>query len=654
MQIRIVLCSLALAATSSLAATAPSLPGPAFPQFDSPAALEATCTASLGRAGAAVKRLERIRGGPRWLAAYDDLNAELEDLSGPVFLLSNVHPDKAVRDASEACELRWQDFFSTLSQNPTLYKAARASRGRDEIERHVLRTTIESFEDSGVSLPPARRKRAKEISDRVTDLGQQFGKNIRDENTKVAFTVDELKGVPEGVWKDAKRDDQGRVLLGLDTPVSVPFLQSADNPAARERMWRARQNQGGEANLKLLAELGQLRREYAQLFGFSSHADFTLRRRMVRNTGTATRFLEEVRLAVTEREKRELEELRQAKARDLGQPDAKLLRWDVAYYTERTKRERYSVDQNAFRPHFPPNESLAFVMRVAEKMLGVRYERVEGVKLWHPDAQAYRALDAKTGQPLATLYVDPYPREGKYGHAAVWPIRSAATRTRRAPQAALVVNFDRKGLSLDELETLLHEFGHAVHNNLGNTRYSVGSEVRDFIEAPSQMLEEWVYDAKVLAVMREVCPACRPVPDELVAQAKVAERYGKGMQYAGQRLLASYDLALYDAQAADPMALWARMQAQTPLGHVSGTMFPAGFAHVATGYAAGYYGYLWSEVVAADMRTAFGADKLDPAVGRRYRDNVLANGGQLPPEVFVRRFLGRESNARAFFEDLKR
>jgi thimet oligopeptidase len=178
--------------------------------------------------------------------------------------------------------------------------------------------------------------------------------------------------------------------------------------------------------------------------------------------------------------------------------------------------------------------------------------------------------------------------------------------------------------------------------------------VLDFVEAPSQMLEEWVYDPKVLALMRDVCPACKPVPDALVAQAKVAERYGKGIQYATQRLQASYDLALYDAQAADPMALWARMQADTPLGHVSGTMFPAGFSHVATNYAAGYYGYLWSEVVAADMRTAFGADKLDAAVGRRYRDNVLANGGQLPPEVFVRRFLGRESNTQAFFDDLKR
>lgn len=654
MQTRIAIWSLALAATSSLAANPAPLPGPAFAHFATPAALDARCTQDLRHADAALKRLVRVRGGPRWLAAYDDLNGRLEDMSSPVSFLSQVHPDKAIRDASEACELRWQDFYSSLNQNEALYRAAKAATGRDEIDWHVLQTTIEGFEDAGVGLAKAQRARAKQISDRITDLGQQFDKNIRDENTKLAFTPDELKGVPEGVWKDAQRDDQGRVLLGLETPISVPLMQGAVSATARERMWRARQDQGGSVNLKLLAELGQLRREYAQLFGFKSYADFTLRRRMVRSTDTATRFLDDVRLAVVVREKTELEELRQAKALDTGQADAKLQRWDLAFYTERTKRERYSVDQDAFRPYFPPLESLAFVMRVAEKMMGVRYERIHGVKLWHPDAMAFRAIDVKTGKALAALYVDAYPREGKYGHAAVWSTRTSATRQKRAPQAALVVNFDRKGLSLDELETLLHEFGHALHNNLGMTRYSAGREVWDFVEAPSQMLEDWAYDPKVLALMRDVCPTCMAVPDDLLARAKVAERYGKGMQYATQRLQASYDLALYDAAAADPMALWARLQGDTPLGHVSGTMFPAGFSHVATGYAAGYYGYLWSEVVATDMRTAFGADKLDAAVGRRYRDTVLASGGQLPPETLVRRFLGRDANAKAFFEELKR
>ena len=655
MRTRMTFLTLAVAATSGVAAPA-TVPGPAFPNYADAAALEAACTKNVATARAAVRKFEGHSPGPRWLAAYDDINALVEDLSGPVYVLTNVHPDKPMRDASEACELRWQDFASTLGQNEKLYKAARQFKPRDAIDRELLKNTLEGFEDAGVSLPPAQRQRAKTIQDRITELGQTFDKNIRDANVQVAFTEVELKGVPENVWKNANRDGEGRVLLGLDYPTYGPVMDQAQSGAARERMWRAKQAEGGQPNLKLLAEIAKLRLEFAQLFGFKSYADFTLRRRMAENTANAKRFLEDVRLAVTEREKREIDELREAKARDVGKPvaDVNLERWDVGYYTERVKRERYSVDQDAFRPYLPPQESLELVMRIIERTMGVKYTRVPGLKLWHPDAQAYVASDVKTGKTLATLYVDAYPREGKFNHAAVWPIRTAASRIKRAPQAALVVNFDRKGLSLEEVEILLHEFGHAVHNNLGTTRYSSGNVLRDFVEAPSQMLEAWVYEPRVMALMREVCATCKPVPEALLAKAKVAERYGKGVRYARQQFYASFDLALHDADAPEPLALWTKMESASVLGHVPGTLGPAGFSHVASGYAAGYYGYLWSEVVAADLRTAFGNDKLDAKVGQRYRDTVLANGSQTPPQQLVRAFLGRESNAKAFFEDLKR
>jgi thimet oligopeptidase len=221
----------------------------------------------------------------------------------------------------------------------------------------------------------------------------------------------------------------------------------------------------------------------------------------------------------------------------------------------------------------------------------------------------------------------------------------------------LVVNFDRLGLTLDELETLLHELGHAVHNNLSATRRAqqAGTSVmRDFVEAPSQMLEDWVLDKRVLKLFAEVCPSCTPVPDALMDQAVAASHYGKGVRASRQHLYASYDLALYGPELHDPMALWAQMEGDTLLGHVPGTMFPAGFAHIAGGYSAGYYGYLWSLVVAMDLRTAFAADKLDPAVGKRYRDLILANGSQRLPQALVHDFFGRDFNAKAFFDDLKR
>ncbi|WP_395702916.1 M3 family metallopeptidase [Aquabacterium sp.] len=643
---------------AALAAT-PTLPGPPFPNYANGDALKASCDAGLKRATEHLHRLEQRTVDAGWLAAMDAFNAEIEDLGNADQFLSAVHPDKSVRDASEACELRWSEFATALGQNEVLFEAARKFKPRDAIDREMVKTLLEGFEDAGVALPAEQRVQAKKLADRISELGVEFQRNIRDEGVRVPFTEAELKGVPESVWKNAKRDDAGRVLLGLDYPTFFPLQQTAELEATRERMWRAKINEGGEKNLKVLAEIVQLRKQYAALFGATSWAEFTLRRRMAGNVAKAQAFLADVKGAVQERERREIEDLRRAKAEHLGLPveQVHVERWDLQFYTERLRRARFSVDQNAFRPYFPPQESLQFCLRLIERLMGVRYERVEGVALWHPEVQAYRVSDAASGKPLGSLLVDLYPRDDKYNHAAQWSLRNAATATGRPSLAALVVNFDRKGLTLDELETLLHELGHSVHTNLSATRYSqqAGTTVkRDFVEAPSQMLQDWVYDKQVLKLFGEVCPSCKPVPEAMIEQARAAKDYGKGVRESRQQLFASYDLALYDGQARDPMALWAEMEGATPLGYVKGSMFPAGFAHIATNYSAGYYGYLWSLVVAMDMRTAFGGNRLDAKVGKRYRDIVLANGSQKPPTELVKQFLGREFNAKAFFDDLKK
>lgn len=649
----------ALALTCTAAVAAPPALRAEFPSFADSKALAQACDADIARSKVDLRRVEQRPANADWLAVYDRFTADLEDRSSLITFLSAVHPNADIRAASEACELRWNDFFSTLGQNPKLHAAVLRVKPRDVTDSELRKRLIESFDDAGVGLPPTQRARAKALSDRVSELGQTFERNIRDANVKVPALESELAGVPDGVWKSAPRDAEGRVLLGVDYPTMGPVLQTGESAALRERMWRAKTNEGGEANLKLLAEIAQLRKEYATLFGVESWDAFVLRRRMALTPQRALAFLGEVKAAVAEREQREIEELRQAKAAHLSQPleSTRLQRWDASFYQERVRQARYKVDQEAFRPYFPPQQSLEFSFRLIGRLMGVRYQRIDGAQAWHPDVQAYAVSDASSGRRLATLWVDLYPREGKYNHAAVWGLRGSSAATGRLSEAALVVNFDRKGLTLDELETLLHELGHAVHNNLSATRYlsQAGTSVlRDFVEAPSQMLEDWVYDPQVLKLFAEVCPVCTPVPGALLDQAKVARDYGKGILQARQHLYASYDLALYGPELRDPMSLWAQMEGATPLGHVPGTMFPAGFAHIAGGYSAGYYGYLWSLVVAMDLRTAFAADKLDAAVGQRYRQTVLAKGSQRPPHQLVRDFLGRDFNAKAFFEDLKR
>ncbi|MCW7537804.1 Zn-dependent oligopeptidase [Aquabacterium sp. A7-Y] len=631
---------------------------PPFPQFASAEDLGRACDAGLARLREQEQALARMAPGTAMLTALDDLHVAGEDAAGAIYLLLNVHPDKALRDAAQDCSLKWQDFWSSFSQNVLLYRKLKQVRPADPVDAMLLRETLEDLEDGGAALRPAQRQRAKAIQDRVSALRTEFDQRLRDDDRTVAFAPEELAGVPEGVWREAPRNEQGQVLLGLDYPSYLPVLGHASSAAARERMWRAKLDEGGQANLHALGEIARLRHEYARLFGFSSYADFALRRRMAKSADQVQRFLGEVKQAVAQREGRDIEELRLAKARHLQQPaeSVKLERWDVLFYTERVRRERYSVDQEAFRSYFPPQQSLEFVLRLSERLFGVHFERRD-TPAWHPEVQNYAMRDERSGAYLASLFVDMYPRRGKYNHAAVWSFRSGATRLGRTPQSALVVNFDRKGLTLEELETLLHEFGHALHNNLSKTRHasqSGTSVLRDFVEAPSQMLEDWVYQPDVLALFREVCSNCPTLPPEMLEQAVKAKHFGKGNFTARQHLFASYDLALHGRRPVEPLALWARMEAATPLGHVSGTRFPASFSHVAGGYAAGYYGYLWSEVIARDLQTAFKDKRLDPATGRRYRETVLANGGQVRPEVLIRRFLGRPARPDAFFEYLAR
>jgi thimet oligopeptidase len=632
-----------------------------FPQFAHGPEVASACTTGLEGALMRVQELEKRKPGPDWLKGWEALYDWEEDQSGALIFLQNVHPSAEVRMESEKCEQRWNDFQATLGMNAQVYQGARQSVAqlKDPVDRRAAQRALEAFEDSGVALPKDKQARAKAIADKLATLSQQFNRNIRDARVRVAFGDAELKGVPESVWKDQPRDADGKVTLPIDGPAYASVMQAAEDAGARERLWRAKTNEGGPDNLKLLAQIEQLRLEQARLFGFASYDEFVLRRRMVESPARAAKFLDEVRAAAAEGDQHEVLELRQAKARHLHQAleATQLQRWDTMFYAERLLHERFAVDDEAFRPYFPPQESLRFVMHVAEKMAGIRYDKVEGAPTWAPDVQAWAVTDVASNKKIATLYVDPYPREGKYNHAAVWNFRNGAASVPRQAQSALVVTLDRRGLTLRELESLMHEFGHTLRNNLSATRYaSDGGEnvAQDFAEAPSQMLEDWVYDKRVLKVFQEVCPACKPVPDEMVDKARAARDFGKGMQVARQQLYAAYDLALHGPGAPDPMETWQKMEAATSLGYVPGTTFPTGFAHIAGGYGAGYYGYLWSQAVAADLGTAFAADRLDPRTGARFRSTVLAEAAQKPPQQVVKDFLGRDGSSQAFFDWLKK
>ena len=643
-----------LVASLALPAFASEPARPLIPIY-SAAEIPVKCDDGLAKARAMIHEMQSGTGGD-FFREWNDLQIAIQDVSNPIGFIGNVHPDKAVRDAAEPCAQKYSRLGIEIYQDEGLMARVRAAKPATPAQAKMKKDLLDAFEDSGVSLPPEKRARAKEIFDRLTGLRQEFARHVRDNGIKVAFTPAEMEGLPESYLKAQKRDAEGNYVLGVDYPAYNPFMSNAKDEPARKRYYMAFQSRGGERNLEILREMYTLRRELAALYGLPSFADYGVRRKMAATPAAVTGFLAQVKAAVALREKAEMEELRAEKARLTKKPleETQLHYWDVAYYQEGLRRLRFEIDQEALRKYFPTRASVDYALLVSQMLYGVRFEEVK-VPVWHPDVRYFDVRDAKTGEFLSGFYLDLFPREGKFSHAAAWPVRSASRVAGRTPVSVLVTNFNREGLNQSELRTLMHEFGHVLHGVLSRTDYAAqaGTSVkRDFVEAPSQMFEAWARREESLALFRKVCAECPRLSGDDIARLEAARRFGQGYRYGAQVRYATLDMTL-SSEPQPPLEAWKRIEAQAPLGAVDGALFPAAFEHLAGGYAAGYYGYLWSEVIAFDLLTAFNRNMLDPAVGARYRDTILSQGSQQEETAMVAKFLGRAPSNEAFFAELK-
>jgi thimet oligopeptidase len=640
----------------ALAAAAPTYKRPTATLYDAPGITRA-CDTVLAQGRKAIAAMEAKAGGAGIFDEWNRLQVALEDVVNPIYLLGNVHPDKAVRDAHEPCLQKYTALSTDLFQNEKLYKRVQAARATTAAQVKLKRDLLDGFEDSGVALPPDKRARAKQIFDKLEELRQAYDRNVRDDPTRVTFTPAEMEGMPEAYLKahQKNKDAAGNYVLDLSYPSYVPFMANAVQEPAREKYYRAKLSEGGAKNLELLNEIFVLRRELAGLYQLPSFAHYVLRRKMVQKPEVVEKFLDDVKGAVTELEKKEIEELREVKAKLSGKPAAevKVNRWDSAFLQERVKRDRFAIDQEQLRKYFPTDKAIAFTLLVSEKLYGVRFREAK-VPVWHEDVRYFDVLDAKGGKFISGFYLDLFPREGKYNHAAAFPVRGVSRVANRTPISVLVTNFNRQGLDHREMETLLHEFGHVLHGVLSNTDYvsQAGTSVKgDFVEAPSQMFEEWVRRDQALALMKQVCADCPQLTRDQIERLEAARKFGSGLHYARQWIYAKFDMELA-TNPRPPLTVWKELEAATPLGHVEGTMFPASFSHIAANYAAGYYGYMWSQVIALDMLSRFKGELLDPKVGAAFRREILSQGGQREEMESVRRFLGREPSSDAFFAEI--
>ena len=593
------------------------------------------------------------------LAQWDQIFAEFEDFTGPVGFYSNVDPNAQVRQAADDCEVKINQFQTEIYQDYSLYQQIKKIKTSNEIDTKYRQDILDGFEENGIQLSTDKQARLKVILDNLTKIQQEFARNIRDNPEKVEFTADELKGLPDSYIANLKENEQGQYLLGFDYPEYLPFMQMADSDEARKRYQIAYTRRGTEKNLVLLKQAIDLRYELAQLFGYKSYADWKLKNRMAQNPETVNHFLNEVHTIVAPLEKKEVQTLREFKAKTLKIPveKAEIHRWSEGYWSEKLRKEKYQIDQEKLREYFPTQASQDWLFAISSNLYGIEFKPAK-VETWQNEVEYYDVTDKKTGQLLGGLYLDKFPREGKYGHAAVWGVRGGSMLTDRKPIVALVTNFNRKGLNSDELETFVHEFGHALHGILSNTRYASqsGTSVeRDFVEAPSQMYEEWARRKETLTTLADFCqPACPRIDDALIAKLKAVHNYGRGLKYARQTLYAQYDMAIHTANALEtqPLETWQKLEGKTALGYTPTTEFPGQFGHIMGGYQVGYYGYMWSEVIALDMLSAFGNNLNNPDVGARYRQTILSQGGQKKAKQLVIDFLGREPDNKAFFQEI--
>jgi len=626
-----------------------------------PAAFAAACREDVAQAQAAAARLEAMpspRPLDEALDLYDEAFALLGDAAARAGLARNVHPDPALRDVAEACEREVDAALTGLSLDRGLYEALAGLdlSGADDATRWLVEKSLREFRRSGVDRDQATRARVVALREELLRIGQEFGRNIKDDVRSLRLDPEELDGLPEDWRRAHPPGPDGKVTVTTDNTDYVPFVTYARSAGARQALWRLYRLRGHPANLEVLSRMLSRRGELARTLGYPTWAAYATEDKMIGGEAAAAAFVERIAGAAEERMRRDYQQLLDRKRRD--EPGAERVDpWDGAHYAERIKAEEYGADAQAMRPYLEYGRVRDGVLDVTGRLFGIQYRRVDGAPRWHEEVEAYDVVEG--GRVLGRIWLDMHPRDGKYKHFAQFTLTSGKAG-RRLPEGVLVCNFPRPGreptlMEHADVRTFFHEFGHLLHHVLGGqTRWAGQSGVAtewDFVEAPSQLLEEWVWSPEVLGGFARHWQTGEPVPADAVRKLKAADEYGKGMMVRQQMFYAATSLELHrrDPEGLDTTRLVAElMERYTPYRHAEGTYFQESFGHL-DGYSAVYYTYMWSLVIAKDLFSVFEKEGLlSREAAARYRREVLAPGGSRRAADLVEGFLGRPYGFEAY------
>jgi thimet oligopeptidase len=621
----------------------------------------ASCLQDIHKALEGIARFKALpapRDTQAALEIYDDASALLADAAGRSAIATNSHPDNDMRTASQDCESEVDKALTGVSLDRGVYDvlASLDLSKQDESTRHYVSHELLSFRRSGVDRDEATRTQVVALKEQLTTIGQEFGRNIREDVRSVEFDPKELEGLPQDYLQGHKPGANGKVRITTDTPDYTPLLAYAKSAKTREALWRAFRQRGYPKNLDTLNRLISKRHELATLLGYPSWAAYITEDKMIRSDKAAAEFIEKITTASAARAKSDYETLLTRKRKD--EPKATAVNpWDQAYLEDRVKAEQYSFDSQAVRPYFEYTRVRDGVLGITSRMFGLTFQPVTDAKVWHPSIETYDVYEGKS--LLGRIFLDMHPRENKYKHAAQWDLASGKAG-KTLPEGVLMCNFPTPGaepalMQHNDVETFFHEFGHLLHHILGgHTRWAGLSGTRteqDFVEAPSQMLEEWAWSPESLQLFAKHYQTNEPLPTAIIERMKKADEFGKGLWVRQQMFYAATSLNFYnrDPKGLDTTALVKQFQERyTPFKYTPDTYFQLSFGHL-DGYSAVYYTYMWSLVIAKDLYTRFQAEGLmSPAVALSYRRAVLEPGGGKDAALLVKDFLGRDYGFEAY------
>ncbi len=620
----------------------------------------------LANAQATLDRLLAVKGKrsiENTLATYDEILIQLDSAGAQAALMEVVHPDKSIRDAAEKVTQRVSSFNTALSLNRAVYDALSALdvNHADPATRYYVERTLRDFRLAGVDKDDATRARIKALRDELVLIGQDFDRNIRtDVRTISVKDVSELEGLPADYISRHKPGADGVIKLTTDYPDSLPVFTYAKSDDLRKRMYFAYNNRAFPQNMDVLNRMVARRHELANLLGYSNWADYITANKMVGNAKNASDFIDKIVAASDAKAKREYAALLKRKQQDVAGATV-VNAWEKSYWSELLRRSDYNFDSQQVRPYFSYANVKQGVLDVTSKLFGVDFKRVKDAPVWHPDVECWEMFE--NGKLIGRFYLDMHPRENKFKHAAEFVVRTGVLG-RQIPEATLVCNLpggeaNEPGLmEHDDVITFFHEFGHLVHELLAGRQRWIGiagiSTEQDFVEAPSQMLEEWTWDPQTLASFAKHYKTGEPIPASMVTQMKRAAEFGKALGVRRQMVYAKLSLSIYDRdpKQVNSDGLVKDLTAKyEPFPFVDDTHFQTAFGHL-DGYSAVYYTYMWSLVIAKDMFSQFNkANLLAPGgAALRYREKVLSRGGSAPASVLVQDFLGRPVDFKAYEE----